>query len=109
MLPITDRAGDVQLQWRNPFGDHTLELEELEFLFISGGRSGIPLGSVGLIAAGIDDVPRLLRDIADHYPHYRRSAESFAPDWGQWHSPDKVVRLLTESKQAAALDRRSAA
>jgi hypothetical protein len=97
------------LQWRNAFGKNVLALEDIEFVFLSAGANGCPLGAVGLIAAGIDQVPRLLRDMADHYEHYRRTAAEFAPEWGQWHSPERVVRLLTEAAQSVARQHRFAA
>jgi hypothetical protein len=98
LFPIVSQAAPLELRWRNAFGESMLEVEDLEFQFLSAGAQGLPLGSVGLLAAGIDQVPRLLRDVADHYEHYRRSAEAFAPAWGEWHSPDKVVRMLTETR-----------
>jgi hypothetical protein len=110
MLPLLQEATSVQLDWRNAFDDRLLTIEELEFVFLSAERTACPLGARGLIAAGVDQAPLLLRDIADHYPHYRRTAEEFAPAWGQWHSPENVVRLLSEAKSGEhATERRDAA
>jgi hypothetical protein len=100
LIPLDTASRQVQLTWRNAFGQHVLELEDVEFVFLSSGGAALPLGAVGLTSAGLDQAPRLLRDIADHYGHYRRTAESFAPAWGEWHSPEKVVRLLTEDSAA---------
>jgi hypothetical protein len=88
----------LQLTWRNAFDDQTLSLEDVEFLFLSAAKSSGALGAVGLVAAGVDQAPRLLRDIADHYEYYRSTAEAFAPAWGEWHSPEKVVHLLTHAR-----------
>jgi hypothetical protein len=96
----------VQLTWQNAYYEDALSLEQVEFIFLAIGAKACPLGAVGLIAAGVDQAPRLLREMADHYAHYRRTAEEFAPAWGEWHSPEKVVRLLTG---AVAAERRSAA
>jgi len=98
LIPISPEATHLQLAWRNAFDDRLLMLEELEFLFLSAERGDCPLGAVGLIAAGVDQAAALLRDIADHYAHYRRTAEVFAPTWGEWHSPEKVVRVLTDAR-----------
>ena len=65
--------------------------------------SSYSVGSPGRVSArggGLDcgrcrSVQDLLRDMVDHYAHYRRTAEAFAPDWGERHSPAKVVQLLT--------------
>jgi hypothetical protein len=105
-MDLLQEARQVQLSWQNAYYDDTLALENIEFTFHSTAAQMCPLGAVGLVAADIDQAPRLLRDIADHYAHYRSTAEAFAPAWGEWHSPEKVVRLLTESPAAA---RRAAA
>jgi hypothetical protein len=106
LMPLDPTAQHVQLTWSNAFGQCMLELEDVEFVFLSSGGAALPLGAVGLTSAGLDQAPRLLRDLADHYGHYRRTAESFAPAWGAWHSPETVVRLITE---AHVIERRSAA
>jgi hypothetical protein len=100
LLPLAPEASHVHLAWRNAFGEQTLELQEVEFVFLSSGGEPLPLAAVGLASAGLDQAPRLLRDMADHYAHYRRTAEEFAPAWGQLHSPEKVMRLLTEPRAA---------
>jgi hypothetical protein len=100
LLPLPSSARHVQLAWNNALGPKTLELQDVEFVFLASEGESLPLGEVGLMCAGLDQAPRLLRDIADHYAHYRRTAEEFAPAWGQWHSPEKVVRLLTEPHAA---------
>jgi len=100
LLPLAPETLQVQLHWRNAFGEETLELQDVEFIFLSSGGEALPLGAVGLASAGLDQSPRLLRDLAEHYAHYRRTAEDFAPAWSQWHSPEKVVRLLTEPRAA---------
>jgi hypothetical protein len=101
LLPLSAAAREVQLTWRNAYGERTLELADVEFLFISADRGACPLGAVGLISAGLDQAPRLLCDMADHYAHYQGTAQSFAPAWGEWHCPERVVRLLTEAHSGA--------
>jgi hypothetical protein len=55
---------------------------------------------VGLAYQDPAEVPELIRDIVAHHGHYRSTAESFAREWSEWHSPERLV---------AELDRRSAA
>ncbi len=98
---ISPATSKLRLTWRNAYADQWLELEEVEFVFLSIPRSCCPLGAVGLVAAGVDQIPRLLSDIADNYAHYRQTAEEFAPNWGAWHSPERVVRVLTGRDAAA--------
>ncbi|MEX2137894.1 MAG: hypothetical protein WD894_01445 [Pirellulales bacterium] len=100
LMALTPATKHVQLTWRNAFNEDALSLEDVEFTFLSAEAGACPLGAVGLVSAGVDQAARLLRDMADHYGHYRRTAEEFAPVWGEWHSPEKVVRLLTEAHAA---------
>lgn len=100
LFPLATDTCEIQLTWQNAFAPHMLELSDVEFLFLVADYGACSLGAVGLVSAGLDQAPRLLRNMADHYGHYRRTAESFAPAWGQWHSPEKVVRLLTTDRAA---------
>jgi hypothetical protein len=110
LIPLAPDARRLQIVWRNAFDAGMLAIENVEFLFLSAEQVACPLGAVGLIAAGIDQTAVLLRDIADHYAHYRQTAEAFAPAWGRWHSPEQVVDLLTAiANNTGALDRRTAA
>ena len=102
LVALTPGVRQVHLTWQNAYYDDALSFEQVEFDFLAIGPGTCPLGAVGLVAAGADQAPRLLRDMADHYTHYRRTAEAFAPAWGEWHSPERVVRLLTEGSAVEA-------
>ncbi len=102
LFSLASPTNDLQLTWQNAFSSQLIELKDVEFLFLSAVGMECPLGAVGRIAAGVDQAPDLLRDIVDHYAHYRRTAEAFAPDWGVWHSPAKVVQILTRQSLADA-------
>lgn len=69
-------------------------------------RGGCPAGSVGLIAARPSHIPELLRDMVEHYAHYRESAERFAELWRSAHDPARTLETLT---QCARQDARSMA
>ncbi len=76
-------AGDVQLDWLPRDLDR-------------------PLSSVGLIAADEQHFGRLLREICDHYAHYRQSALRFSPSWRRAHDPRLTVAHLTGHTVEAA-------
>jgi hypothetical protein len=56
---------------------------------------GYPAGQVGLIAATPAQIPALLRNMVEHYPHYRTSAAAFAGQWCQTHAPERTIEILT--------------
>ncbi len=96
LVPLLAETRQLQLVFRNAYGARAIGVRGVDFVFLNACESACPLGAVGLISPGIDQVADLLRDIADHYEHYRQTAADFAPSWGGWHSPEKVVRLLCE-------------
>ncbi len=76
--------------------------------FITGSDRAVscPSGAVGLVAANVAQVPRLLRELTNNYPHYRRTAGEFASAWGAWHSPEQVVaELIANSIPVHSLDK----
>jgi hypothetical protein len=106
LVPLATETRHLQTVWRNAYGSRTIEVRGVEFVFLSAAAP-CPLGAVGLISAGIDQAAELVRDIADHYEHYRRTAAAFSTAWGEWHCPQKVVRILTERSTAAGQQRTS--
>jgi hypothetical protein len=96
LIPLVAQTRLLQTVWRNGYGMRAIDIRNVEFVFLKATGSSCPLGAVGLISAGIDQAADLVRDIADHYDHYRQTAVAFSTAWGEWHCPQKVVRLLTE-------------
>jgi len=54
----------------------------------------VPLGVAGLIYHEIEEIPWLIREIVDHYPHYRQTATEFAAKWRLFHNADRLVQEL---------------
>ena len=92
----------VELAWSNAYEPSPLALRQVECRFF-GAASRIsanrPLGQVGLIAADVEQVPDLVRDIADHYDHYLRTCRDHAVSFRRRHHPDHLLSCL---RQAAA-------
>ncbi len=63
----------------------------------------LPLGAVGLVAASTDQFPALLREMVQHYAHYRRSAIEFSQGWRARHAPSETVRTLLGNELSADL------
>ena len=60
------------------------------------GRS-VPRGAAGLAYQEVEEIPELIREIADHYPHYRRTAAEFAVQWRNFHNADRLVADITRN------------
>ena len=62
----------------------------------------IPAGSVGLIAADHFQIAALLRDMTQHYAHYRSTARHFAQSYSSVHEPGHALRQLVSNASASA-------
>ncbi len=67
-----------------------MEAFQIDFLGPRPGQS-VPLGSVGLAYHETQEIPDLIREIVDHYPHYRKTANQFAGEWCKYHNADRLV------------------
>ena len=54
----------------------------------------IPLGSVGIIVADIEDAAAATAEMAGHYEHYHRTALDFSKQWSALHHPNRTVAHL---------------
>lgn len=64
---------------------------ELDFLTLPVGT---PTGAVSLIYHDLEEVPDLLRDLIEHYPHYAATAAGFAREWREYHNADRLVEIV---------------
>jgi hypothetical protein len=67
------------------------------------------LAPPGLIAATIEDFPRLVREMIADHARYRAAAQSFAQEWTRWHHPTRIVaEMLSHAANLDGTQRRSA-
>lgn len=93
MWRIDPQATQVQVTLRDAFGQVPPSCDvQLDWLPSGAAR---PLGSVGLIAADEQHFGRLLREIGDHYRHYRQTALHFSQAWRREHDPVLTAACLT--------------
>ena len=88
----------VQLTLRlsNAYTPEELTIHEFRARFQdSRATGGSPLGSVGLSAARVEQLPTLLHDMIEHFNHYRTSAAKMSDSWCQTHAATQVVETLT--------------
>lgn len=53
-----------------------------------------PLSAVGTAYHSLSDIAPCLRDVIDHYDHYRESAKAFAEPWTAFHNAAGLIRAL---------------
>jgi hypothetical protein len=90
------RGRRLRLTWQNAYHGTEVSIGAVRLSFLAGRPEGghVPYGAVGLIAADWQQVPRLLRDLVTHYPHYRHTAEAFAPGRGEEFHPRHTLQQI---------------
>ena len=60
-----------------------------------------PFRAAGLAYQEAEEIPELIREIAGHYPHYRRTAAEFAVQWRNFHNADHLVADVARNADRA--------
>lgn len=102
LFHLPPEVASIRLSCSNAFDHHLLTLRHgsVSWLGESHGASHCPSGAVGLIASHAQQVPVLIREMCEHYDHYRASAEAFSHDWYAAHAPSRTVMQLTAATTA---------
>jgi len=104
LIHLDPRAARITFRLRNAYCNKRLAITDVEVSFLdTRNEGGCPAGSVGLVAARPAQIPDLLRDMMEHYSHYRESAEAFAHCYRQRRHPARTIEILTSDagKRAA--------
>ena len=95
VVPLRPACRALRMGLRSDRADHRISIEDfqVDFLARRPGES-VPLGAVGLAYHETQEIPDLIREIVDHYPHYRKTAIEFAGEWCKYHNSDRLVEEL---------------
>ena len=95
VVPLWPACRLLRAGLRSNGADHKIAIEDfrVDFLAQRPGQS-VPLGAVGLAYHETLEIPDLIREIVDHYPHYRKTAIQFTGEWHKYHNADRLVEEL---------------
>ncbi len=99
LVPIGEGTQVVEVRWTNAYHDSPVRIENVCCRFLAAAVDS-PLGAVGLIAGNENEVGNMLREMMAHYPHYRATAQRFAPQWYGRHDPVVTVQQLVARAKA---------
>jgi hypothetical protein len=96
VIPVPSGSSYARFRLCSAYSDETPVVAAVYMTALRGPSDGEhhPRGRVGLIAADDEQVPELVREILDHYPHYRTSAHEYSGVWLQEHHADRTLELL---------------
>ncbi len=81
--------------------NHLVQMEteiEMPEVRLWAGEFAPPESTAGLIAADLDQIPRLLLEFEKHQSHYQQTAKLDAPFWTEKHSPDRFIEELLSAR-----------
>ena len=93
-IPVVVPAG-TWLSRQLPASEYSIDTLNL------GTGNMAPFGAVGLAYQEVAEIPALIREIVDHYAHYRKTATEFAAEWRQFHNADRLVEEIQSDCGAA--------
>ena len=95
-------AETVEIELRNAYSHSTASLKNINLQLLTlpqvSDSEIVPIASVGVIAADIDQLVSAVQEIERHYQHYASSAQKFAPHWFAMHNPTRTVAHLIASR-----------
>jgi hypothetical protein len=90
MFHVPKCASQVRIVLENAFASGTIAVTEPRVTFLAApepGEMGLPSGNSGLSFARRSEIPRLLREMIAHYPHYRQRAQEKSAEWRDQLTP----------------------
>ena len=96
LLTLAPGAVRLWLAFGAPYVNRQVSVSDITIDFLSAAQDTrqAPTGAVGLIYNTPAEIPDLLRELIDEYPHYRRTARAFAAKWTFYHNADRLVQEL---------------
>jgi len=108
LFALDDNAASISTTFQNAYhsspNQQPLTIYNAQAYFPPGntGDAHLPLGCVGLTFDKPGDIPRLVRDMAEHIEHYRSTAEQFSATWRHDHHPERIFDRFAEASAKAA-------
>ncbi|MCH8342449.1 MAG: glycosyltransferase [Planctomycetes bacterium] len=93
LFRIDPPARRARLEISSAFSHGPLSLAGLGIRFLS--LNDDPQSAVGMVYHEPHEIPAAIREIADHYPHYRRSVGAFSETWAAFHNAARLCCELT--------------
>lgn len=98
VIPLEPGAREVHLFVSNAYDDGAITVQPSSVKFLAQAcccSQGYPVAKVGLIYSHVSQIPAMVREIREHYAHYRDSARAFAAQWGRDHDAREIVARIT--------------
>jgi len=97
LIHLDPHTNRICLRLTNAYHDDTITMRASEIRLLDIPPNETPSAAVGLIAADMDQIPKLLYEMERHYDHYSKTAADFAANWRKDHAPSRTVEIISTS------------
>jgi glycosyltransferase involved in cell wall biosynthesis len=99
LLPLLPGVRRIYLDLARVSSKAASEIFDIQVHFLampkhSENSLGCPRGAVGLAYNDLDEITDLLREMIEHYAHYRATAYAFSTQWFAKHNAERLVEEL---------------
>jgi len=100
MFNLSETNSSIALLWfYNAFGNEKAVIKDVQLHYYDGINE-LPIASVGIVVDDAENAVEAIKEIVDHYPHYRQSAKDYSVNWNKKHNADALVKqLITRGKK----------
>lgn len=100
-VPLSPDASRLRLGVRGASPGEAVLIRSLRVDFLTSPHP-VPLSAVGVAYHSQREITPLVRELIDHYPHYRRTAAAFADHWLNFHNAAGLVARLASAAESRA-------
>lgn len=87
VFTIRPGADRCQIRLSNACNASRISVRDLRVTGLATGGQKVPRSSIGFIAADFESIPDAVREVVEHYAHYRSTAEIFSEPYRIRHRP----------------------
>ena len=99
MIPLPEEASYITIEMWNAFYEIPVSVSVPAVGFYhSENRGTLPLGTFGLAYSREEDIEKMLRNMVDHYDHYKENVIVKAREYNEKHTAQNLVRQVCERK-----------
>ena len=108
LVSIRGQTQQIVVRITNAFDECSLSVRDLRAIGLAANGQTLPRSAVGIVAASNEWLPAAVREIVEHYDHYRQTAIQWSLKFREAHLPERTFAELIAKKGPPTSLRRSA-
>lgn len=101
IFELSPNTAFVEFKLSNAFHESTASIRraQIRTIQLDSSNTSQPVGAVGIIASDEADLANCVKEMVNHFAHYRDSAMQFSKQWRTRHEPQTTLDFLVGRNQ----------